>query len=238
MGKSVPVTLGRFTYSSKGAAIEALRAIRDALPDRAPLLDDDAVDLLMGVVAAHPQAAEKVGVGIAGFFAAKSPDFPSRCFYLIRTDGSETEFSWNEAITPTQPIFRLRMACRNAIEDQKTAFKNREWPRSESGTKVCAITGEWFDRASAHVDHQPPKTLARLVDDWLAAEGVSISDVMIDHTGDLRSVDTFADDCQRDSWRAFHTAHANLRVVSAAGNLRQVARILGLEPTSFGTGAV
>jgi hypothetical protein len=238
MGKSIPVTLGRFTYPSKGAAIEALRAIRDAFPDRVPILDDDAVDLLIGVVAAHPQAAEKVGTGIAGFFVAKSPDFPSRCFYLKRIDGNETEFSWNEAISPTQPIVRLRMACRNAIEDQKTTFKDRDWPRRENGTKVCPITMERFDRADAHVDHQPPKTLARLVDDWLAAEGVSVSDVIIDHTGDLRSVDTVADECRRDSWRAFHKAHAKLRVVSAAGNLRQVARVLAFEPTSSDTDAV
>lgn len=228
MGRSSPVTLGPFTFKSKSAAKDALRTIRDAVKDRQPILDDDAVDLLLGVVAAHPQATQKVGVGIAGFFVARSPDYPTRCFYLRRVDGSETDFSWNETMSPTSPITRLRMACRNATMDQKLEFKDREWPITDGGERICPITGKEFTRESAHVDHQPPQTYMKLVDDWLSAEGLSIGDVPIDHIGDLRSVDAFADVRQGEDWSEFHREHAVLRLVSAEGNLRQGARLLGL----------
>jgi hypothetical protein len=228
MGRSAPVTLGRFTFNSKTAAKDALRSIRDAVADRQPIHDEDAVDILLGVLAAHPQAAQKVGAGIAGFFAARSPDYPTRCFYLRRVDGSETDFSWNEAITPTLPITRLRMACRNATMDQKMEFRDREWPADEGGERMCPITGIPFTRETAHVDHQTPVTFMRLVDDWLSAAGLEIGDVPIDHVGDLRSVDTFADVRQANSWREYHRQYAVLRLVSAEGNLRQGARLLGL----------
>ena len=226
---SVPVTLGRFTFRSKTAAIAALRATRDAHNDNTPILDDDAVDLLLGVVAAHPQVAQKVGVGITGFFVATSPDYPTRCFYLQRSDGSVTDFSWNESISPATPINRLRMACRNAIEDHKTAFKEATWPYADTTPRVCPITQEPFNRGEAHVDHQPPQTIKTLVDAWLRAQGLTINDVPIDHIGDLRSVDTFADEGHRQQWRRFHQQNANLRLVSAAGNLRQGARLLEID---------
>jgi hypothetical protein len=63
MGRSIPVTLGRFTFRTQSAARGMLRAIRDASPDYEPILDEDA-------------------------------------------------------------IVRLRMACRNAVMDQKLAFKD------------------------------------------------------------------------------------------------------------------
>lgn len=228
MGRSSPVTLGRFTFKSKTAAKDALRSIRDAVEDRQLILDDDAVDLLLGVVAAHPQASQKVGVGIAGFFVARSPDYSTRCFYLRRVDGSETDFSWNEAMSPTSPITRLRMACRNATMDQKLEFKDREWPVGDRGERICPITSKEFTRETAHVDHQPPQTFMKIVDDWLTAEGLEIVDVPIDHMGDLRSVDTFANARQAESWSEFHRMHAVLRLVSAEGNLRQGAKLLGL----------
>jgi hypothetical protein len=226
MGKSVPITLGPFTFRSISAAKGALRAIRDDYEDDAPILDSYAVDLLLGVVATHSQAREKIGVGIAGFFVAKAPSYGTRCFHLRRIDGSVTDFSWNEAITPTKPIERLRMACRNAIEDQKTSFKDSSWLIDDLGARVCPITGEPFDRANAQVDHQPPWTLKALVEAWLTAQGLKVEDVPIDHTGDLRCVDSLADERHRQSWRAFHAKNARLQLVSATGNLRQGARLL------------
>jgi hypothetical protein len=228
MGKSIPVTLGRFTFPSKQAAKAALREIRDRHQDGVPILEEDAVDILLEVVAAHPQAKEKVGAGIRGFFVGKAPEFSTRCFYLRRIDGSDTEFSWNETITPTKSIDRLRMACRNAIEDQKTGFKDAKWPWSDIQPRVCPITGEPFSRSEAHVDHQPPRTLKSLVAAWLAVENLAVDEVQIDHIGDLRSVDTFAKSDQRESWRTYHRDHAQLRLISAEGNLRQGARLLGL----------
>jgi hypothetical protein len=101
MGRSIPVTLGRYTYPSKSAADEALRILRDKYRSGDPILEEDDLELLRAVVGAHPHAAEKIGAGIAGFFVAKAPQYGTYCFYLARTDGTVIDFSWKEALTPT-----------------------------------------------------------------------------------------------------------------------------------------
>lgn len=215
MAQPIPVTLGGFTFKSKADAKKALRAIRDKHSDRKPIYDEDDVELLLGVVAVHPQATEKMGAGIDGFFVAKAPQHSTHCFYLCRTDGSETDFSWNEALSPTTPLNRLRTACREAIKQQKINFKDTEWPSQDDVARVCPITGKKFARVEAHVDHQPPETLSVLVGKWLKEESLNVEDVSVNHTGDVRAVDTFTNEAQRTSWVAFHKQHAILRLVSA-----------------------
>lgn len=224
MGRSIPVQLGSTLFKSKKAAIAALRAIRDAHKDRQLIVDEDALDVLMGVVAAHPQAAEKIGAGIAGFYVAQAPEYSTRCFYLKRVDGSHTDFSWNEAVTPTTPPKRLHSACRNAIADQKLEFRDAEWRQDDLAPRICAITGKSFTREEAHVDHCPPKTHAKLVEQWLSHTSLAVADILIDHIGDLRATDHLADKDQRVAWKRFHLKHAELRIVSASGNLQQGTR--------------
>nr|WP_170181231.1 DCL family protein [Chlorobaculum thiosulfatiphilum] len=228
MGRSIPVTLGSYTFPSKTAADKAIREIRDRYEDRVPILEDNAVDVLLGLVANHPQREEKAGAGVAGFFVAQAPEFNTRCFYVRRVDGTETDISWKEALTPSTPITRLRMACRNAINDQKLAYKDSQWPTRDTEARTCPISGNDFTRDEAHVDHEPPHTLKSLVNEWLAENQWTAQDVEIDHTGDQKAVDTFMDEAQRESWHRFHKANALLRLVSAEGNLRQGARLMDI----------
>ena len=101
MGRSIPVNLGRFTFPSKSAAEKTLRVLRDKHMGGAPIQDQDDIELLRAVVAAHPESAEKIGAGIDYFYVAISPEHPTFCFYLQRCDGTRIDFSWKEALTPT-----------------------------------------------------------------------------------------------------------------------------------------
>jgi hypothetical protein len=227
MGTSIPVTIGLRTFPSKTAAAAAFRGIRDKYRDGVPILEQDEVELLLGLVAVHPESLHKRGEGVAAFYVDTAPGHPTRCFFIRRVDGSTTDISWNEALRPTTPIRRLRAACREAILDQKMQFKDAQWPPRDLQPRTCPITQKKFSRDQAHIDHTPPQTLVALVDDWLRSEDLSIEDVAIDCTGDMRSVDTFDDESQRASWQAYHRNHANLRVISAGGNLLQGGRDLG-----------
>ncbi|WP_244442965.1 DCL family protein [Candidatus Phaeomarinobacter ectocarpi] len=53
---------------------------------------DDAEHLL-NLVASHPNAADKIGVGIESF-SVRTADYGSRCFWVNRTDGSTEKFSF------------------------------------------------------------------------------------------------------------------------------------------------
>jgi hypothetical protein len=226
VGKAKPVTIGAVFFPSRAAAEKRLRAVRDGHPDGEAFSSRMKSNCLPVWSRPHPQRGYKVGPGVAGFFAAKAPEYPTRCFYIRRVDGSTTDISWHEAIKPATSIKKLRAACRNAILRQKLTFRDMAWPPGDASTRICPITGLPFARSEAHVDHTPPQTLAQLVDDWLENEGISVSDVPLDETGDMKSADTFESAAQNASWLAFHASHAQLRLISAEGNLRQGNRVL------------
>jgi hypothetical protein len=72
---------------------------RYALGDR--VSDEEAVDLT-ALLKLHSEYAEKVGVGIDHFeVRAPPPDVPqhsSRCFWIVRTDGSAIDFSFKNCL--------------------------------------------------------------------------------------------------------------------------------------------
>lgn len=53
--------------------------------------------VLTSALALHPEAAQKIGSGIAGF-SVRSADFGSKCFWVNRTDGTTEKFSYRSCI--------------------------------------------------------------------------------------------------------------------------------------------
>eukprot|EP00434_Breviolum_minutum_P020826 symbB.v1.2.018372.t1/scaffold1462.1/size117239/5 len=100
-----------------GAAVEKETAqkhrasAKDASPDDGPLnrwrdvlhsaqlgqeLHGDDLELVKALLAYHPAAKEKIGVGLQGIKVDRAPanhGRQSRCFWVVRTDGSEEDFS-------------------------------------------------------------------------------------------------------------------------------------------------
>ena len=60
--------------------------------------DDDTFWVLKDLVYNHPKGDELTGEGIQCFFVGKPEEWPGRCFYLRRRDGSITDFSTKKAI--------------------------------------------------------------------------------------------------------------------------------------------
>ncbi|KAG0566264.1 hypothetical protein KC19_7G050700 [Ceratodon purpureus] len=75
---------------------QILRNQNNETGGRLPVEDDEAVQ---AVLTYHPKYSEKVGCGIAYIKVDNSPDYPDvRCFWLVRTDGSETDFSYRKCL--------------------------------------------------------------------------------------------------------------------------------------------
>lgn len=73
-------------FRTKAAALRHFRAmLHHSIP-----LDQR---LLGELLALHPRAAEKVGPGVEHFYVAGAA-YGSRCFYVKRTDGTRTDFSY------------------------------------------------------------------------------------------------------------------------------------------------
>lgn len=95
MAKSV--NLANRSFATKKAAVQHFRDILNRYESFTPISGDDLLDV-SALLAAHPDAAEKAGVGIAHFFVHDSPDHPTRCFWVQRVDGSCIAFSYKTAL--------------------------------------------------------------------------------------------------------------------------------------------
>ncbi len=64
----------------------------------------------------HPDASKKIGVGVQSFRIA--PDgWSGMCFWIDRIDGTSTDLSYNECLSPS-PWRWFTAAARSAIEPQ------------------------------------------------------------------------------------------------------------------------
>jgi hypothetical protein len=86
------VTVGPLIFSSKQETNEYFRQMlyRYELGDKVSANDAEVLKVL---VAMHPEAADKIGVGIKSF-SVRSADYGTRCFWVNRNDGSTEKFSF------------------------------------------------------------------------------------------------------------------------------------------------
>lgn len=86
------VRVGSLSFPSKGEATEFFRSMlyKYDLGDRVSAAD---AGILARLVEMHPDAAEKIGVGIESF-SVRTADFNTRCFWVNRTDGTTEKFSF------------------------------------------------------------------------------------------------------------------------------------------------
>jgi hypothetical protein len=179
------------------------------------MVSDEDAAFLHWLLDRHPCAADKIGVGVAGF-TVEAIGMATRGFMLHRFDGSSTDFSYYKCITSPSEVGLARKAMRRAVVDQVIEFKRASAAR---GTLVCAVTGEILDWDSAHVDHAPP-IFVTLADQWAEhVGGYTAIQLLPTEDGELGR-------CMADPepWAAFHRDRAELRIVSRLTNLSLLQR--------------
>jgi hypothetical protein len=92
MARGKPINLGSRAFDTKGAATAHFKAMlaRYGVGDRVDEVDSRDLSALLG---RHPEYDEKVGSGIK-HFEVMSADFGTRCFRVIRLDGTGVDFSY------------------------------------------------------------------------------------------------------------------------------------------------
>jgi hypothetical protein len=126
------VQIGDLTFPTKGTATEHFRRMlnRYAVGDR--VADGDAVQLA-SLLRKHPDAEQKIGTGV-DYFSVRNAEFGTRCFEVVRSDGSAIDFSFRwcvgnsgrdeaeNAVRASGDVWRDEMA---AIGQGTPVFKRR-----------------------------------------------------------------------------------------------------------------
>jgi hypothetical protein len=75
------------------------QAIRNRYTDGMPLADGDH-EVIMAALRRHPKAARKIGNGVAAIVVGEYVN-GTRCFFVIRVDGSVEDFSLRACFSPS-----------------------------------------------------------------------------------------------------------------------------------------
>jgi hypothetical protein len=165
----------------------------------------------------HPSADLKIGIGVAQIEVRPNPIYKNRTFWIVRTDGTETDFSFEECLRPTKQLDKIRVACRNAVAPIMVETKSYFWRGVE--TDKCPITGEIMTFANSHVHHAGEWSFDRIVTEFVNEYIKDINSVKLTGHLDGQIGDNFKSATLEQQFLDYHNERAILQVVSAYGNL-------------------
>jgi hypothetical protein len=209
-------------FKTKGELQERVKGILWTYLEGQSLPDND-FEFMLDLLSNHPRADIKIGCGVARIFTKKNPIYThTRAFYLERTDGSQTDFSYIECITPASKRKKFFRACRALLEPSMMTFKQRFFDE-RGGVATCEFTGQPIQFIGSHVDHVPPKTFDTLLNEFIELyqidpETITLKDELLDN----KYQDELADEALAELWVNWHNERASLRVVSRLANLSHV----------------
>lgn len=218
----IPVFIGGTIFPSKTVAKDFFRSLRDRYDNHVEIIGEDH-EHLRSLIACHPEADGKIGVGVASFSVSVDAEFGStRHFVIHRTDGSSTDFSFLICIDGRNHRRDRFEAMRRAVEDQIIAFRDAYFAGAPE--RNCPLRGIPITPSAYHVDHAPPEKFLILAETWLGLNQLTFLDVRITPPGDNQIVARMTDEAQMSSWFEFHRSRAVLRMLSPLGNLSNANR--------------
>lgn len=207
-------------FATKKELTERIREILYSYKDGKQLNMFD-FPFMLDVLAMHPLASQKIGCGVSRMEVRENPVYKKNFgFWLIRNDGTETDFSFVECLSPSSQRKKVLAAFRASIEEQTMQFKRNFFDSCVGGVAKCSLTGETITFLNSHVDHMSPRTFENLFDTFLIDNNLNVEGVELSGEGvDGNIQDKIADGQLDGKWKEFHRMNAVLRVVSRFGNL-------------------
>tara|TARA_R110000822_G_scaffold101763_5_gene228088 strand:- start:603 stop:1259 length:657 start_codon:yes stop_codon:yes gene_type:complete len=173
--------------------------------------------VLHGLIENHPDSVGKIGCGVDHFEIRSNPVFSNQnTFYLVRNDGSETDFSFRICISGKSKTkwADFCAAARGAISSQILIYKASRF--FEVDQPKCWITGVPLLPESCHVDHVV--TFDELLRTFISTYAVDV-DSAVSESEDGNIVPVFSSKELRESWIDFHRRNAVLDLATAEANM-------------------
>ncbi len=217
----IALEIGGLSFPTKSTAADHFRKMlyRHEIASQIP--DPDATELNW-LLERHPEFRDKLGGGIE-HFSVRNALYGTRCFEIVRKDGSTTDFSFHSCVggKAPSPLAEAITALRAEVAED-ILQKKREWfaaHRDAEGKVPCAITGARIAIEEAHADHAPPRSFGTLAIAFLEARGIDPGTGFVTPPGDNQYQPRVVDRTLAEEWRAYHHKLAVIRVVLKGANL-------------------
>jgi hypothetical protein len=210
--------LGPFEYESKKALLNVLKSYLQSAPAGA-ITNRHAIKKLHLLIALHPDAERKIGVGVDHFKIKRNALGAGNGFWLVRSDGSEDSFSYERCITgvPQSPHGKVCEALRFVVRPQMQAF------RDALGLPIkCSVTGaDIIHRKDLHIDHKEP--FCNLLERFCQDQKVDLSSLETIGNGETLEL---VDKGISSAFEEFHRHHAELQPLLKDVNLAKGGRLV------------
>ena len=231
MAKSIKI--GNHQHGSFKEGDAHCKAILDRSEIGHPIMDPKDHKYLLALIKGHNEVLVKHGVPTKipapiCYFEKRwnrSIGWSTLGFWLICSNGFETDFSYKKAIRRKvdSPDLNFYKACREAVAPDLLQAKRAAFARHSNSDRLvqCEVSNKWCSFKNIHLDHAGPFFFNVIVS--LFRENMGWADQLPAHLltdpgpGDF--VVRFLDSRIRDSFRALHKRHASLRLISKTENL-------------------
>ena len=183
-----------------------------------PLKDDNLNYMMDYFNKYHLDWRQKVGVGILAIYTIIEPRYKRfRAFKIVRIDSSETDISYIISNINKRNYKRdFKTALRNAISSQISGFRQEQF--KDKQFLICPLSGEMVKFEDSHVDHESP-TFNEIAESFIERYDITdFKDYLVPH-GDNHITEELAFTEMRNDFCRDHEKQANLRILSAIGNL-------------------
>ena len=223
---SKPVSIATRDFKSQSDAMAFFKAMLNCYKQGDRVADVDAFDLA-ALLERHTEYAEKVGVGV-NHFEVMVTDQGTRCFRIVRSDGSGTDFSYPHCVRGRLPSRKeevsraFRQAIRFDLYNARDKFFSEH--RDAQGLLSCAVSNARIPPEQGHMDHRPPLTFEVIVTTFIEGRGLAYENISITTGTDNQVVPTLTDESLSNHFRQYHARIARLDFVTSTINLAQSAR--------------
>lgn len=215
------IVINERTFLTQAATIEFFKEMLNRHRNGMDITGEDN-DMLLALLERHPEAAKKIGCGVKRLYKDRTA-LSTSCFWLERTDGTKTDFSYLSAIKAKRKSLYQEFceACRNAVQEDLRHTKQAFFDKygNEEGKVQCDITGDYIALNESHLDHKKPLTFQVIVITFVNANGIEINSEMLSKPQDGQFQTSFANLEIKDKFRGYHHKTAQLRIIKAERNI-------------------
>lgn len=209
--------------AAEEACLEILRSSGYAVGARVTGAHD--IEVLTEILAIHPHAAEKIGPGIDHFSIEQMSGTPGQTvstdsigFVIHHVGGGRVDFSYIEAIYPSDQKRRVTAALKSAVDDLRLEFRDA---RFAGGSAASDVSGVVFgSRAEASVVYNDP-AFSQLAYRFAESEG-GWNAINVESGGSsLQIGDVIVDAAVLQRWRDFFQTHARPTLATRSEGARR-----------------
>lgn len=227
MARSKPVELATRRFDNQTLATAFFKEMlgRYKVGDR--VSEADFLDLA-SLLERHPEYAQKVGCGVSHFEVMLDKEHGTKCFRIIRTDGSGTDFSYGWCIKQSAPSRKqeVSQAFRRVVRIDLYRRRDQFFAehKDADGRVTCAVTKERITLEEGHMDHRPPMTFEVIVTTFLEGRGLSLDQVPLTSGQDEQVSAEITDEALASAFSKYHAKMARLDFVKQKVNLAASSR--------------